>query len=102
MSATTIVQKRETCILRPTGFFVNLTLSGHKRKLMYEYREIKPALHNFSQLNQAIYVQAPQKTCGICSASACYTFPYIKESECHIMPQSRSLDSADPSGAFSK
>ena len=28
---------------------------------MYEYREIKPALHNSSQLNQAIYVQAPQK-----------------------------------------
>jgi len=43
-----------------------------------------------------------KKTCGVCNASMYYTFTYIKESECHIMPQSRSLDSADPSGAFSK
>lgn len=33
---------------------------------MSEYREIMPALLNFSQLNQATYVQAPQKTRGVC------------------------------------
>jgi hypothetical protein len=56
---------------------------------MSEYREIMPALLNFSQLNQVTYVQAPQKNTWRLQMSVCIAhFTYIKEYECHTMPQS--------------
>jgi len=55
---------------------------------MYEYREIMLALLNFSQLNQAIYVQAPQKKNTWRLQCLYVLYIRLHQGICHTMPQS--------------